>query len=152
MVTITTEYFKLNDYERGYLPAVIDAEGCIGLYKHTRRNEYGKGYTWESIVVIDNTRTEILEVIKEICRDEGTIGTVSAPHCLKGKCDYYRIPVEIQRIILPQLHFAIKERQKDLLLEALIYLDIHKWSTRSPYEKRLLEIEKLLKEEKRNYV
>jgi hypothetical protein len=103
------------------------------------------------VVSIDNTRTEILDIVKSICRDKGTINTTSAPQCLRGKCSHYRIPVEIQRIILPQLGFSIKERQKNLLLEALNYLRDHTHSTHSSHEERLLEIEKELKEEKKNY-
>lgn len=145
------EYFELNDYEKGYLEAVIDAEGCIGLYRHIRHTGYGKGYTWEAVVSVANTRTEILKIVKSICRDKGCISASSEPQCLRGKSYNYRIPVEIVRIILPQLGFAMKERQKELLLEALGYLQEHKWSTASPHEERLLKIEKELKEEKRNY-
>ena len=114
---MSEESFVLNDYERAYLEATIDFEGCIGLYKHTRR--CGKGFSWEATVVIDNTNKAILEKVRQICRNKGSIVTT---YNLYGEVYHYRIPVSVQRKILPQLSLVIKEKKRQLLLTALLYL------------------------------
>jgi len=114
---VSKESFVLSDYERGFLEAGIDFEGCIGLYKHIRK--CGKGFSWEAMVTIDNTNRDILEKVKLICHGKGCISTT---HNVYGAVYHYRIPVMILRDILPQLSLVIKERKRQLLLTALCYL------------------------------
>jgi hypothetical protein len=135
----------LTDYERGFLEAAIDFEGCIGLYK--KRRDTAKGFSWIVTVFVGNTNKEILAKIKNMCGGEGTITRHSIP--LRGTREYYtyRLPVDTCKLILPQLHLTIKEEQRLLMIDALDYLEQQRfWSHRSDFDEYLEQISIRIKE------
>lgn len=115
----------LTEYERGFLEAAIDADGCIGIWvrkpvdnDHRRRLKS----RWRPYVIVTNTNLAFLEKIKSICGNRGFIrkSTYRKARQRNWKDGYaYVLTIEAMREILPQLHLTIKEERRLLCLEFL---------------------------------
>lgn len=126
--------FLLSSYERGWLEALIDGEGSLMLIKQ-KSPQASHGYYYRPMVSISNKSYDLMQRIVEICRGHGCVIRDGRNHVRNQErnavCYYYHIPANVLRIILPQLHFIIKERQRVLLLEALEHTN-HRTRTGEP--------------------
>lgn len=104
---------NLTDYERGYLEAIIDGEGYLGLLP-SKRN--GKS-NWNIKLSIGNTCKELVENVRS------TVGTGSICYNkVNGRHSEswtYTAGPTILRWLLPQLKLINKEVHRQLILEAL---------------------------------
>jgi hypothetical protein len=110
------ETFLLNEYERGWLEAIIDGEGCLTIAKNKDRN-YPERFTYAPVLVITNTCLNLLKRVKEVCRGGMITNARLVP---RHKPTYeFRLVAHKLRIILPQLRLIAKERQRNCLLQVL---------------------------------
>ena len=136
----------LSDYEKGFLEGIIDADGCVSLYKKRYYKDKGhgsakRGWTPSIKVMIANNSIELLQKIQNIINEKGMIAE-------KRKKGYKKINYELRyshdvcRWLLPQLRFIVKEERRILALKILSHI---KGNTRGDdaYEKKL---EQLVKE------
>ena len=129
----------LSRYERGFLEAAIDGEGCLGLYK-IHRLDCKRKFTWDVQFYISNTNLVWLEKIQGIL-EGGTIHEHprDAAHSHWRLCYRLDIPSKIARRILPQIKLTIKEKVQALVMETLNLLSEHnRWNTSN--DERLEEI------------
>jgi len=135
----------LSEYERGWLEALIDSEGC--LYLGFRRERDGPLRSFQSRIVIGNTDRFLLEkaaMIIPASISEYSPKT-SSHHRRKQAYQLHWFSNTLRRI-LPQLKLVTKEKQRVLMLEALEILDRRKKShPQTGFSendtKRLIEIE-----------
>ena len=113
-------FSPLSDYARGFLEAAIDGEGCITLIK-CKRVDRATGRVWLPVVCVSNKSKKWLELVAELA-SSGRVDKVSRNGPNKFS---YIIPRHVARKILPQLGLVIKERQRILILEALVILASH---------------------------
>jgi len=112
----------LSDYERGWLEALIDSEGCIGLCKIKMRR-LDRGSTWDTYAVIFNSNKNLLEkamaILKTNCRIDVVQQGNSKP--------VYRLHLNRNCItaLFPQIQLIAKETQRQLLLEAIDLISEH---------------------------
>ena len=116
----------LTDYEKGYLEAVIDAEGSLTIRKLKAR-KYRAGYEFSPMGFISNTNKLFLEKIKSIIGS----GSIVVHQKYGSEKNYkpsfrYQFPRKILRELLPQLNLIVKKRQKELVLRALEITKGHK--------------------------
>lgn len=109
--TILEAIAKWTDYDRGWLSAAIDGEGHISLTKE-RRPHFTAGHTYISKVGISNTSLAFLEHARDL------VGAGALNFNGSG-CGNLVFRPRIVRLILPELVFIIKERQKEIVLEAI---------------------------------
>lgn len=103
--------WELEDYERGYLEAVIDADGRIGISR-------SRDHSFAIKAGVQNTCVELLRKVKLLCRDEGTIGITAYPSETREKTVYeFCMYARTVEKVLPQLRLVVKERQRVLALE-----------------------------------
>lgn len=109
------------DYKVGYftgsLEKAIDGEGNICLSRCKDR-KYLRGYRYVPIVAIANTSEEWVEHIREFV-GEGKIAYRKLRGGNRKDCYIYYMTRGAMRDILPNLQLIVKEKQKQLLLEAL---------------------------------
>ena len=111
---------NLNDYERGLLEGVIDADGCINICKVSR--EGGKGWYPSIRISISNNHKKFLERIKGIIYQKTGYKTKIITKRKKGyKNNYeYRISsTEIMSWLLLQLDLVVKRRKQLKAIEIL---------------------------------
>lgn len=129
------------EYDKGWLSALIDADGSLSLLKDKRpRNLIGYGY--KPRVNIGNTKVAILE------KAQSLLGGAIIKHPEKFREDrgwspFYNLDISANnlRIALPQLRFVIKERQRILLIRALEILARHKGKGNPRTQEELDELE-----------
>lgn len=112
----------LTHYERGFLEAAIDADGCIGIWRRKQKDEYHKRRLkslYRPYVRVTNTNLAFLQKIKSICGDQGFIVNYKATQPNWNDGHHYTMPIKLITRILPELKLTIKERQRLLLLEFL---------------------------------
>ena len=109
---------RLSDLERGYLSGMIDGEGTISIVRDPDpKIKFGISHMLNC--TISNTNLEVLQYIRKLCLNQGSISP-RKPSSLNGKVGYaYRIPVCVLRNVLPQLQLIIKKEQQKFMLEAL---------------------------------
>jgi hypothetical protein len=105
---------RLTDYERGWLEALIDSEGCIyfGL-----RYERGALRSWYTAVKAGNKNRKFLEKAVRIVG-----GGALNPQKVRGNREgSWQVTwhASIIRRFLPELDLVVKRRQKELMLEVL---------------------------------
>lgn len=108
----------LTDYERGWLEALIDGEGCISFKKEPRRH-IRRGYLWRVFLIIANTNRDIIYRARELIGG-GKVILKKSYHNPKYR-DVYSLEVGHTFLthILPQLRLIVKERERQLALEAI---------------------------------
>ena len=117
----------LNDYEKGYLEAMIDGEGMLTVMV-SRSKAYKCGFQFSPACSISNTDMKLLDKIKEVSGDGGSIQLHQRYRPEKNyKESYiYRMGRHQMRWLLPQLKLTAKEDQRKLVLEALEITKGHK--------------------------
>jgi len=130
---------KLTDYQRGFLEAIIDGEGSLGLIKI---NSQGRT-RWNPYCAISNTNMKILDKVKTI-----TGGTIHSNGNEKNprwhKCYEIKIPTNILRQILPQLDLC-KSEQKRLVIRALELVNYQRGSHHPMIIEQYNELEEIHK-------
>jgi hypothetical protein len=131
------------DYELGWLSGIIDGEGNLGLFKETRKN-FKAGVTYKPRLNISNTDINIINK----CRDIIGYGSI-IPHNHKKRISIGQKPCWILdvssnglRDLFPKIRLIAKEKQKQLLLKAMVILSNHKGkkNPRTDAEIKRLEI------------
>jgi hypothetical protein len=136
---------ELSDYAKGFLEAAIDGEGSIMLMK-TKRLDRRTGRAWQPVVKVSNKSHKWLELVAELASG-GRVDHIC--HNWKGELYMgyiYVMPRNVIRRVLPQLGLVIKERQRVLLLEALVILESHKKGIMTYNPERFARDEKRLDE------
>ena len=111
----------LTEYEKGWLDAAIDFDGCISLLKkHWQEYTEYASVTYHIQVTIVNTKIASLEKAKQIL-DSGGICPYGGSNPRHNQSYQYRFSTSVLRFVLPQLRLTIKEEQR---LIALAVLDI----------------------------
>jgi len=107
----------LTQYEKGWLEAAIDGEGSIGIGKDSGKERASPAYFVQ--VAVTNTNRDFVEKAVDIC-GEGTVSVRRGTSTLSGRPIYlYWIPIKVLRVVLPQLKFTVKEKQRLLAIELL---------------------------------
>lgn len=118
-------------YSDGYLAGIIDGEGSIGLY-----NCKGRESNWRPLLTITNTSLEMIESMRDICGG-GSIRCSSSIKDNEKPIYIYTMSSNLMRKILPNLTLIIKERQRELILEALEILGHIRNQYSKNYQERL---------------
>ena len=111
----------LVNYEKGFVEASLDAEGTVALYRnHNKHWDCERGFHWIPHVSIVNTNLEFLRKIKEICGG-GRLYLKARRNLLRNQKALYIYEMNrgVMKCLLPQLSLVIKEKQRQLLIEAL---------------------------------
>lgn len=113
------EDIKLNLSERqlGWLEGLIDGEGCLSISKLKSYKQ-----TWTLTVHISNTNRQIIEKIKKVI-GYGTITTNISKNKSHKPVWVYYLPRKVIKPLLSRLHLIVKEKQRELILEAAKLLD-----------------------------
>lgn len=120
----------LTNYERGWLEALIDGEGCLEVRAEKTKN----GERYYCRLKIGNTCRPLMEKAKEIC-GEGQISVYVRPH--PRRVSYtFSLSHRALRRILPQLSLIVKETQQDCVLKALKLLEHNPRRARRSIKKR----------------
>lgn len=126
----------LSDHDRGWLEALIDGEGTLGLHSWGKEEGY-----WVPVLRVSNTNQGLLERMVEI------VGPLSIrAHQPKGpNCKVvYDVACysSYLRWLLPQLRLVAKEEHRVLLIEAVTILGRRRGSLRKGNDglRRLSEI------------
>jgi hypothetical protein len=104
---------KLNDYDRGWIEAIIDGEGTVSLHRQKKGNY---GYYYAPRVNIYNTHESIVTKFVNIVGKKNCYVRVSK----KNRCKpLYEVWVKKPAIreLLSQIKLLAKEKQQKLLLE-----------------------------------
>lgn len=113
---------ELNDFEKGWISAAIDGEGCIALNKVINRNRWGREpYRFRPRLYIGNNCYEFVLRCQEICG----MGTIRK-QIKNGKPSYlFRLASngikELLTVIYPFL--LNKRRHAELILKAIDVLE-----------------------------
>lgn len=98
-----------NDYEKGFLSAFIDTDGCISINKVKSQSNTNRNRKWQIRIRIrfTNNSIELLNKVQDI------IESNKSPH-KQSNCKAYDLVYEANdcRWILPQLSLIIKEDKK----------------------------------------
>ncbi len=108
----------LTDYERGWLEALIDSEGCIYFNVGNFQERYLR---WRATVQVGNKNRELLEKALRIV-GSGSLNSYNP----KGNRNYaWQLTwhAATVRVLLPQLDLIVKREQKRLILVALEILE-----------------------------
>ena len=133
----------MNDYDLGWLSALIDGEGSIGMRKN-HSAVHRRGFSWRPLLEIGNTDVNLLEAATSIVGG----GTIRRHKPKSERCrPYYMVVIgaNLLRQVLPEIHLITKEQHRLLLLEALDLLAEHSSWGRTPHDIRLEEIYKELR-------
>lgn len=130
----------LTDYERGWLEALIDGEGSLGMHK-LRTSKAKRGFCWVCNLEIVSTCLELLEIAQKFV-GAGRIDVKKEPRNSRWKPSYHLVicPNDM-RALLPRLQLVAKEGQRQLLIEALDLVADHRFfASKSKNDARLEEI------------
>jgi len=139
----------LSDYERGWVESLIDSEGTLGLYKnkHKPPKTKGRSFQWWVRCFVGNTNKEFLEKAQQII---GGRITERKTRGNRKKSFVLELSPNNLRVLLPQLLLVAKERQRKLIVEALVLIQEHKFGRcrwyGTPNDGRLEEIWQEMKE------
>lgn len=121
---------ELTDYERGFLGAAIDGEGCIAMTRirvRYRKPYYRSviGHSYQVRLLVRNTNFEFCKKIFEIIKRFGRcwIRTQRWNNVKWKPCHDVGFSSQVARRILPKLDLLIKRRQQKLIIEALRLLE-----------------------------
>ena len=127
------------DYDRGWLSAIIDGEGWLSLIKE-KRPEAKAGCTYKPIMGLSNKNKAIIEKARVLL-------------CANNKAWLHKDGVEMLaltsnklRVILPEIKFIAKERQRLLLIEALEILSVKVGKGVPRSDKSIIRLEKIYQE------
>jgi len=111
---------EISDYERGYLEAAIDGEGCLSLAKIPSKT-YVNGFRYTPFIFIAGIDRPFIENCKRIISKVGACSITHYKNKTSVGNSVYRlaVPPGTLRLLLPQISFIIKEQQRLVLLEAL---------------------------------
>jgi Fe2+ or Zn2+ uptake regulation protein len=109
----------LTDAERGWLEGVIDGEGCICLHKHFVKNNR---FQWIISLAIANTNLDLCKRVNKSI--DGSIFVTPENKEMNQKEKYtFNANRKSIKLILPQLKLTVKEKQRRLILQALVLSD-----------------------------
>jgi hypothetical protein len=118
---------KIDDYDLGWISALIDGEGSISLIKQ-KRAHFRDGVTYAPRLNIANTCRKLLE------KAHGIIGAGA----IVGRSIDSLLQLDVSsngiRVILPRIKLIAKEKQRILLLEALDILATRRGQPGPPVE------------------
>lgn len=125
----------LSEYERGFLEALIDGEGCL----HARIHKNGK--TWLFNLIINMTNEEILNKAKQII-GEGRINHRVYRIPRRKPSWTYVASANTLRWLLPQLNLIVKREKKERILGALnlVFLTPRYSQKNEEYYRKLEEV------------
>ena len=111
---------KLGEYERGWIEALIDGEGCLTIARKKSPTNRS-GYTLAPILRVSNTCIALLERAKAVCLGRGCVSNYNKQKAYQARkpCYDYIITGNTLRWLLPQIRLIVKEKQRQLLLESL---------------------------------
>jgi hypothetical protein len=116
------ENHKLSEREIGWLEGIIDGEGYLGILK-SKAKKCKEGFYWNVKLSIANTNLEICKKTQNLFSKYDYVGgsiTKQTPKIKNSKVIYiFNAKIGAIRNILPLLHLIVKERQRQILLEAL---------------------------------
>jgi len=113
---------ELSEYEKGFLEAGIDFEGCVTVTRwKLPRNKYG----YRPVVFVACSNPLIIGKVADICGCGGKLSTQYRKGCVSKQGirinkNLYRYDLSRDEIdeILPQLELIDKHKQQALILEA----------------------------------
>lgn len=139
----------VSEYERGWLAGLIDGDGFLGLHIDRtgchRRNK--RGFTWKPSIVLTSTSLGIIETWCQLFNRSKPPSLVNfadgKPRKPLWKLTLSRAEI---RWVCKNLVFRGKDRQRQLLLEAIDLIDKvgGKRPLSHPHELRLIEIRREL--------
>lgn len=132
------ESMQISERNLGWLEGIIDGEGYIGIWK--AKNSWSRrGFTYQCIITIANTNKAIIDTAHRLIGG-GSILVDKRFHNTKWK-DAFRLQVgpTVLRGLLPNLKLVAKERQRQILSEALDLISQHR-NRHTPHDKRLKEL------------
>ena len=99
------------DYEKGWLSGLIDGEGSISLLKE-RRSHFRSGYAYKPRLNISNKNLNLIK------KAQNLIGGCITQN---KKSNVFNLDVSANNIrsILPKIKLIVKERKRQLILQAL---------------------------------
>jgi len=127
------------DYDRGWIEAMIDAEGWLSLIKE-KRPHFKAGCTYKPTLGISNNNLNILDKAKFL------LGAPRAYSRNGNGVSMVAINSGRLRIVLPLLKLIAKEKQRILLLEALDILSIHRGRGDARNDKEIGRLEGIYRE------
>jgi len=141
---------RLTDYERGFLEALIDGEGCISLVKYRRKRKtrrHKAEIVWRPRVQISNMNRDLLEKARRM------IGSGSICLMKKGNGGRRVWVYTISKLysLLPQLRLVVKEERRKLLIRAMELIHDHTRHHKQIHNKELEEIHRKMKELNRRF-
>jgi hypothetical protein len=110
---------KLSDYQKGYIEAMIDGEGCICLSKPKKKT---RDFTLRPEIKITNTNLDILLKIKRILNKKCSVNIVKRPYPNKPQwatCYLLRLHSDGASEILSQIKLVIKEKKRKIALKVM---------------------------------
>lgn len=137
--TINKSVKTLSKYDAGFIAGCIDSDGFLGFYKGKQRNP--QNIKWVVTVGITNNDFKLIATLKEIIG----VGCIHREKITKN-APVFRLTLSSRMLrgLLPQIKLIRKEKQRQLLLEAL---DLLQWHTKdhTPNHERLEEIRQEMK-------
>lgn len=128
---------KISERDLGLLEGLIDGEGSLYLTKNENR--------WVPYLTISNTNLTLLEKVKEIIG----FGWIRKLRNVQGRRTIwsYNATSGVLRALLPKVRLIVKEKQRQLILEACDFLrDQMGAGHYSKHNERLENIQQQLKE------
>ena len=121
----TLPMMEMNDYEKGWISALLDGEGYLGLYQnHSKDSKRCKrGFKWQIKAAVSMCSYEMLVELARIIGVKKPYSKKVKKRTPDGKtpkpCWTVDITLNKLRILLPQIKLIAKEKQRILLIEAL---------------------------------
>jgi len=115
----TTKEMEFTERERGWLEGIIDGEGHISIHKHFVKNNR---FQWIFRLCISNTNLDLCKKIGNMVN--GRISITPENKEMNHKTSYvFYVYRNNMKNVLSQLKLVAKEKQRKLILEALILSD-----------------------------
>ena len=125
----------MNDFEKGWISALIDGEGSLSLIKE-KREHFTAGCTYKPRLNIGNNSLELLEKAREIIGAGAIINK-------NRKLKQLDVSANGLRYLLPKITLIVKDKQRKLLLNALHYLAQHKGKGNPRTEEEINHLEEI---------
>ena len=119
---------KLLKYEKTWLAAAIDGEGCLSLFRSLNK-QYKRGFSYKPVLTIGNTTKAFCKQAKAIC-GFGVISIVMKTRLLKdhkriGKPMYYWwvFSTDLRKLLpIIEQYLVVRRKQALYLIKALALL------------------------------
>ena len=134
---------KLTQYQKGWLSGIIDGEGSISLIKE-KRPHFKAGCTYKARFNVGNTDLKLLKEAQKICGG----GHICKRKPMENRKQFWTLDISanIIRDIFPQIKLIAKEKQKQLLLKALLIIRRHITKTKPRTNKEIKQLESIYQE------